>query len=659
MTLDPGVVAGRSPRELDARNLPLKPLPFARIAFEVNPMDLLREKNIPSARIKPMRSAITVDEGQITPRPGLSVLPTEHAHAEVLPTLHLCPAPGRARCPSGKKCSFATLFPKANPDLSPSVLTFFPNFSSSFWSGVFSSFRFVFGRRAGGAGAERRGRRRSASEIRVCEGGDECAGREGDAGVNAARVGFHAPIESGEMCRSAPEGVGWDGCCSARVPVDNDDDELMIDTEPSAIPLSSAPVFAPLPADTGKTILKLETRRIAIPPHRMMPLKKEWINVFGPLTEILGLQVRMNVQRKCVQRGCVSDVKVILLGRPTSSTTHPYHPLVTALRSLPRPPRPAVPGSSASFLLLGFLEIARTHAVSPSSAPPRSKPPHVCGIAHTVTGAHTMSPRPCPHSPVVYAPGPNSAAALASFPPERIPPSDPSHGLSSASHKPPGDRDTLLCAHTLLKVAFSHYFPDATDPDDPSMRDLVKAEAGPSSADHSLDNELSPLLVLITRLYLADEVSRMCTRDWLIPADLDRSATAGSLESCPNMLSRCPRLLSSVYHAHLKDSVKRCNVTGFLFNKGIINAPPLPATPTSSASLSAAVADNINPVAGTVQEARVPEPEMMPEEKEREMEKLFVLFNRLERTGTLPPSQNPIWKAMEKAATAPPGGSQE
>ncbi|KAJ7828545.1 hypothetical protein B0H14DRAFT_3466228 [Mycena olivaceomarginata] len=59
----------------------------------------------------------------------------------------------------------------------------------------------------------------------------------------------------------------------------DDDDELMIDTEPSAIPLSSAPQY----------------------PHRIMPLKKEWINVFGPLTEILGLQVRMNVQQKCVE----------------------------------------------------------------------------------------------------------------------------------------------------------------------------------------------------------------------------------------------------------------------------------------------------------------------------------------------------------------------
>ncbi|KAJ6502258.1 hypothetical protein C8R45DRAFT_975933 [Mycena sanguinolenta] len=83
-------------------------------------------------------------------------------------------------------------------------------------------------------------------------------------------------------------------------PPAGDDDELMIDIDPSAIPPSSAPAFAPL-LDAGKTILKSETRRITIPPHRMTPLKKEWVNVFGPLTEILGLQVRMNIQRKCVE----------------------------------------------------------------------------------------------------------------------------------------------------------------------------------------------------------------------------------------------------------------------------------------------------------------------------------------------------------------------
>ena len=83
---------------------------------------------------------------------------------------------------------------------------------------------------------------------------------------------------------------------------DDDDDELMIDDEHADVPLdASAPAFPPLSAAAQRSTLKSEIRRIPIPPHRMTPLKKDWVNVFGPLTEILGLQVRMNVQRKCVE----------------------------------------------------------------------------------------------------------------------------------------------------------------------------------------------------------------------------------------------------------------------------------------------------------------------------------------------------------------------
>lgn len=80
------------------------------------------------------------------------------------------------------------------------------------------------------------------------------------------------------------------------------DDDIMIDTEevPPLIP-NAAPAFPPLSAAAQRTTLKSETRRIPIPPHRMTPLKKEWVNIFGPLSEMLGLQVRMNVQRRCVE----------------------------------------------------------------------------------------------------------------------------------------------------------------------------------------------------------------------------------------------------------------------------------------------------------------------------------------------------------------------
>ena len=79
------------------------------------------------------------------------------------------------------------------------------------------------------------------------------------------------------------------------------EEELLIDVDGTDIaPPTEAPSFGPAPASAGQT-LRSETRRVAIPPHRMSPLKRDWINIFGPLTEILGLQIRMNVRRKCVE----------------------------------------------------------------------------------------------------------------------------------------------------------------------------------------------------------------------------------------------------------------------------------------------------------------------------------------------------------------------
>jgi hypothetical protein len=40
---------------------------------------------------------------------------------------------------------------------------------------------------------------------------------------------------------------------------------------------------------------------------------------------------------------------------------------------------------------------------------------------------------------------------------------------------------------------------------------------------------------------------------------------------------------------------------------------------------------------------------MSDEEREREMERLFVLFDRLERTGAIPASQNPMRRAVQEA----------
>ncbi|KAH9857186.1 hypothetical protein C2E23DRAFT_873869 [Lenzites betulinus] len=98
---------------------------------------------------------------------------------------------------------------------------------------------------------------------------------------------------AGEQSEDVPsqQQEGWD----------EGDDEVMIDTDPSAPSQSAAPAFPPLPASAQRSTLKSEIRRIPIPPHRITPLKKDWVNIFSPLTEMLQLQVRMNVQRKSVE----------------------------------------------------------------------------------------------------------------------------------------------------------------------------------------------------------------------------------------------------------------------------------------------------------------------------------------------------------------------
>lgn len=57
-------------------------------------------------------------------------------------------------------------------------------------------------------------------------------------------------------------------------------------------------------ADSGSKV-KLESRKVPIPPHRMAPLKGAWAKIYPPLVEYLKLQVRMNLKSKAVElRSC-------------------------------------------------------------------------------------------------------------------------------------------------------------------------------------------------------------------------------------------------------------------------------------------------------------------------------------------------------------------
>lgn len=59
------------------------------------------------------------------------------------------------------------------------------------------------------------------------------------------------------------------------------------------------PKFAPLKAKDASG--KRDLRRVTVPPHRMTPLKANWMAILQPLVEHMKLQVRMNLKRRCVE----------------------------------------------------------------------------------------------------------------------------------------------------------------------------------------------------------------------------------------------------------------------------------------------------------------------------------------------------------------------
>jgi RNA-binding protein PNO1 len=87
--------------------------------------------------------------------------------------------------------------------------------------------------------------------------------------------------------------------------VEDDDGDVLIDNATAST--SAAPAqatssgFAPLPVAAQSRVLKNEFRRIPIPSHRITPLKRDWVNLYTPMVEHLGLQVRMNMQRRAVE----------------------------------------------------------------------------------------------------------------------------------------------------------------------------------------------------------------------------------------------------------------------------------------------------------------------------------------------------------------------
>jgi len=70
--------------------------------------------------------------------------------------------------------------------------------------------------------------------------------------------------------------------------------------EPMEEDALAKPHFKPL-ALTSTNTGKSQSRKVPIPPHRMAPLKRDWLKVYAPIVEELKLQIRMNTRAKTVE----------------------------------------------------------------------------------------------------------------------------------------------------------------------------------------------------------------------------------------------------------------------------------------------------------------------------------------------------------------------
>lgn len=87
------------------------------------------------------------------------------------------------------------------------------------------------------------------------------------------------------------------------VPKPAAEDEDMEETQPESSTVvldeTGKPKFAAATKSGMK--VKIESRKVAVPPHRMTPLKNTWVKIYPPLVEHLKLQVRMNLKTKTVE----------------------------------------------------------------------------------------------------------------------------------------------------------------------------------------------------------------------------------------------------------------------------------------------------------------------------------------------------------------------
>ncbi|CAG8953904.1 hypothetical protein HYFRA_00010865 [Hymenoscyphus fraxineus] len=188
--------------------------------------------------------------------------------------------------------------------------------------------------------------------------------------------------------------------------------------------------------------------------------------------------------------------------------------------------------------------------------------------------------------------------------------------------------------------------------------------------DSEIEQLVSPLLTLLRVMYeVAPKEVKTQMRKVILPSNTDRDQPLGRAETLPSRLLHLstnpiiPQTRESasslLFELSDKDASKFVQNVGYGFASGFLFSHniPLPANALEAGSTSSNerasqdgqnLEGKINPITGQFldKEEKV-EIDMTDEEKEREAERLFVLFERLKKTGIVD-IQNPVAQAFQE-----------
>lgn len=216
----------------------------------------------------------------------------------------------------------------------------------------------------------------------------------------------------------------------------------------------------------------------------------------------------------------------------------------------------------------------------------------------------------------------------------------------------------------------STFFPDLDPNTNVSRLVTILDTAIRTSREELLETTAIPLITLLRRTYdLAPSSVKTHIQMTLLPSNEERAQPLGksdTLASCllrlstsavaPNLREGISSLLFEISN---KDATSFVRNVGYGFAAGFLMTHNLPVPNNAlkcedgsedpGGSLTTIDGKEINPVTGQRRdmEPQDPGPEMTDEEKEREAERLFVLFERLNATGVVN-VVNPVDQALQE-----------